>query len=54
MSSTKDLYYNVQASLLEGKSVYAVAKEFDLPVSVVREMQADMDEYSDKFEGNAS
>ena len=53
MASMKDLYYNVQEMLREGKSVTAVAKAFDLPVSVVREMQEDMDEYADEFEGNA-
>ena len=53
MASMKDLYYNVQEMLREGKPVTAVAKAFDLPVSVVREMQEDMDEYADEFEGNA-
>ena len=52
MSSMKDLYYNVQEMLREGKSVTAVANAFDLPITVVREMQADMEEYADEFEGN--
>jgi transposase len=52
MSSMKNLYYRVQEMLREGKSVTAVAKEFNLPVSVVREMQADMEEYANEFEGN--
>jgi hypothetical protein len=53
MAAMKDLYYNVQEMLREGKSVTAVAKEFELPVTVVREMQEDMDEYADEFEGNS-
>ena len=52
MAVMKDLYFNVQESLREGKTVYAVAKEFDLPVGLVREMQSDMEEYADEFEGN--
>lgn len=52
MSSMKNLYANVQDALREGKSVSAVAKEFDLPAFVVREMQEDMVEYDAEFEGN--
>ena len=52
MAVMKNLYSNVQDMLLEGKTVREVAAEFDLPVGLVREIQADMAEFSDDFEGN--
>ena len=52
MSAMKNLYSAVQEMLREGRTVNAVAKAFDLPVSLVREMQEDMEEFADKFEGN--
>lgn len=52
MSHMKDLYYTISEMLLEGQSPAMVAKKLDLPVSMVREVQADMVEFSDEFEGN--
>ncbi len=53
MSAMKNLYSTVQEMLREGTSIATVAKNMDLPVSLVREIAEDMEEFADEFEGNA-